>query len=300
MTRPVIITCAVTGGGDTVGKHPAIPVTPEQIASAAIEAGRAGAAIAHIHVRDPATGRPSMDPALFREVADRIGKSGSDIIVNLTTGEGGILTADGAAYGVDGLGTAIKPPAQRVAHVEAIRPEMCTLDMGSLNFSDRLMRNTPGDIEAMAGRLRAAGALPELEVFDTGHIAFTNHLLRTGVLEVPALFQLCLGIFWGAPATTATMLAMRDMLPAGSLWAAFGIGPHQFPMVAQAVLLGGHVRVGLEDNLYLERGVLAPSNAALVEKAAMLVEALGHRVASPAEARDILGSRNPGRKGALP
>lgn len=250
MTRPVIITCAVTGGGDTVGKHPAIPVTPGQIARAAIDAGSAGAAIAHIHVRDPATGRPSMDLALFHEVADRIAQSGSGIIVNLTTGEGGIVTADGATYGADGLGAAIKSPARRVAHVEAIRPEMCTLDMGSVNFGDRLMRNTPADIEIMAKLLRVTGVRPELEVFDTGHIAFTNHLLRAGALASPALFQLCLGIPWGAPATAGMMTAMRDMLPPGSRWAAFGIGAHQFPMAAQAILLGGHVRVGLEDNLF--------------------------------------------------
>lgn len=230
-----------------------------------------------------------MDPALFREVADRIGEAGSDIIVNLTTGEGGLVTADGTEYGVDGLGTAIKPAEQRVAHVEAIRPELCSLDMGSLNFGDRMMRNTPADIVAMARRIRAAGARPELEVFDTGQIAFTNHLLGQGELASPALFQLCLGIPWGAPASPGMMMHMRDMLPPGSLWAGFGIGAHEFPMLAQAVLLGGHVRVGLEDNLYLERGVLAPSNAALVDKAAQLVATLGEHVATPAQAREMLG-----------
>jgi len=291
MTRPVIITCAVTGGGDTVGKHPAIPVTPQQIAESAVGAAAAGAAIVHIHVRDPKTGKPSMDGLLYAEVAERIRASGSDVIVNLTTGAGGRFVPGAEDPRVGGAGTTLASPATRVAHIEALRPEVCSLDMGSMNFGANVFINTPDHLAEMARRIAAAGAKPELEVFEAGHIRLARHLIEQGVIAAPPLFQLCLGIPWGAPASPEAMTYMRSLLPEGAIWAGFGISSQQFPMVAQAVLLGGHVRVGLEDNLYLEKGVLAPSNAALVEKAATIVRLLGARPASPAEVRELLGTR---------
>jgi uncharacterized protein (DUF849 family) len=289
MARPVIITCALTGGAPLTGKHPAIPVTPAQIATAAIEAAQAGAAIAHIHVRDPATGNSSADLALYREVVDRIRDSGTDVIVNLTTGEGGILPLEGSpAERFTQPAPSLLPPSARVAHIEALRPEICSLDMGTMNFGDALFFNTPRDIAAIAAGIGRAGTIPELEVFDTGHIRLACQMLSRGEIPARCLFQLCLGVPWGAPASAEAMVTMRNMLPPGAIWAAFGIGAAQFPMVAQAVLLGGHVRVGLEDNVFLSRGVLAPTNAALVEKAVRIIEWLGESVASPAEARAII------------
>jgi uncharacterized protein (DUF849 family) len=294
MSRPVIVTCAVTGGAPLNGKHPAIPVTPAEIADAAIGAGRAGAAIAHIHVRDPATGTGCADLALYKEVVDRIADSGGGIIVNLTTGEGGMLPFEGSP--ADRFGSAaptLLPPAARAAHIEALRPEICSLDMGTMNFGDNLFFNTPRDIAGIAAGIARAGTIPELEVFDTGHLRLANAMLERGEIPRPAIFQLCLGVPWGAPATPEAMLGMRNMLPAGAVWAAFGLGAAQFPMVMQAVLLGGHVRVGLEDNYFLSRGVLAPDNAALVEKAVHMIELVGGHAATPAEARAIIHGSAP-------
>jgi uncharacterized protein (DUF849 family) len=287
--RPVIITCAVTGGGDTVGKNPAVPVTPEQIASAAVAASAAGAAVVHIHARDPRTGGPSLDPALFREIFQRIRAVDDQVIVNLTTGEGGMIRLGAGLPSAAELGAAVVRPIDRAAHVLELHPDMCSLDMGTLNFGDDLFVNTPRDIADIAELAAQARARVELEVFDTGHIELAKQLLERKVLAAPPLFQLCLGIRWGAPASIESMLHMRDMLPREAVWAAFGIGPAQFPMVAAAALLGGHVRVGLEDNLYLDRGTLAPSNAALVERAAAILRSLGYRPAGKPEARVILG-----------
>ena len=289
MNRKTIITCAVTGGADTVGKHPAIPVTPAQIATAAIEACKAGAAIAHIHVRDPETGKPSMENQLYGEVVRRIRESGSPIIINLTTGAGARFYPSDNDPATGDRMTTLTTPARRVEHVLELKPEICSLDMGSFNFGDWVFINTPKHLSQMARSIRAAGVKPELEVFESGQIRLAAKLIADGDIAGPALFQLCLGIPWGAPATPETMLYMRDLLPAGSTWAGFGISSLQFPMVAQAVLLGGHVRVGLEDNLYLERGVFAPSNAALVERAVAVIRAIGGEVATPNEARTILG-----------
>ena len=289
MARPVIITCAVTGGADTVGKHPAIPVTPAQIATAAIDACKAGAAIAHIHVRDPETGKPSMENRLYGEVVQRIRDSGSPIIINLTTGAGARFYPSDNDPATGDRMTTLTTPARRVEHVLEFKPEICSLDMGSFNFGDWVFINTPKHLAQMARAIRAAGVKPELEVFESGQIRLAAKLIADGDIAGPALFQLCLGIPWAAPATPETMLYMRDLLPAGSTWAGFGISSLQFPMVAQAVLLGGHVRVGLEDNLYLERGVFAPSNAALVERAVAVIRAIGGEVATPNEARTILG-----------
>ena len=290
MSQRVMISCAVTGGGDTVGKHPAIPVTPQQIAQSAIEAAEAGAAIVHIHVRDPATGKPSMEFAHYREVFERIRGSGSEVIINLTTGPGGRFIPSPADPRQPGEGTTLSPPGIRTAHVEELRPEVCSLDMGSMNFGPHVFMNTPAHLTAMARAIRKAGSRPELEVFDAGHIRLARHLIDQGEIASPPMFQICLGIPWGAPATPEAMLYMRGMLPPDAIWAAFGISAQQFPMVAQAVLLGGHVRVGLEDNLYIEKGVFAPTNAALVEKAAKIIRILGAEPATPAEARKILGT----------
>ncbi|HSE79681.1 MAG TPA: 3-keto-5-aminohexanoate cleavage protein [Alphaproteobacteria bacterium] len=288
MAQKVIISCALTGSGDTVDKNPAVPVTPEQIARSALDARAAGAAIVHIHVRDPGTGKASRDPALYREVVTRIRDAGSDVIINLTTGAGARFVPGDNDPRTPAAGTTLTTPNERVAHVEELRPEICSLDMGSMNFGQHVFVNTPKHLQVMARAAKSAGVKPELEVFEAGHIRLARHMIEQGDIAAPALFQICLGIPWGAPADPASMTYMRDQLPPGSQWAAFGISSQQFPMVAQAVLLGGHVRVGLEDNLYLERGVLAPSNAALVEKAVDIVTLLGASAASPGETRDIL------------
>ena len=291
MQRKVIISCAVTGSADTPGRNPAVPVTPQQIAQSALDAAKAGAAIVHIHVRDPKTTRPSMDVAHYREAVQRIRDSGSDVLINLTTGPGARF-----APGLDdpfapGPGTTLRSPAERVRHIKELRPEICSLDMGSMNMGAHVFVNSASYLEAMAVAIRDAGVMPELEVFEAGHLMLARRLIETGHIKTPSLFQICLGISWGQPATPEAVSYMRGLLPPQCTWFAFGISLHQFPIAAQTVLLGGHVRVGLEDNLYLEKGKLAPSNAALVEKAARIVETLGDYVASPADTREILGLR---------
>lgn len=288
MSRPVIVTCALTGGAEISGKNKAVPVTPQEIANSAIGAARAGAAIAHIHVREPDTGKPSMRLELYQEVVERIRQSGVDVLINLTTGAGARYFPGEDDPLVAKAGSTLSPWRKRVEHIVALTPDVCSLDVGTLNFGEWVFVNTPADLREMAGRIRETGVKPELEVFDLGHIRLARHLIEKDLIARPPLFQLCLGIPWGAPATPETMIAMRDQLPDGAIWASFGIGAAQFPMVAQAVLLGGHVRVGFEDNLYLARGVPAPSNAALVEKAVTIVEQLGERPATPAETREIL------------
>jgi uncharacterized protein (DUF849 family) len=289
MQRKVMISCAVTGSADTPSKNPAVPVTPEQIATSALDAAKAGAAIVHIHVRDPQTTRPSMDPAHYREVVERIRSSGSDVLINLTTGPGARFVPGTDDPLKPGPGTTLRPPQDRVRHVVELKPDICSLDMGSMNMGGTVFVNTPASLEAMAVAIRDASVMPELEVFEAGHLLLAKRLIETGHVKRPSLFQICLGISWGQPASPEAMTYMRSLLPAECTWFAFGISLYQFPMVAQAVLLGGHPRVGLEDNLYLEKGKLAPSNAALVEKAAKIVELLGDDVATPAEARQILG-----------
>jgi uncharacterized protein (DUF849 family) len=289
MSRKVMISCAVTGSADTPGKNPAVPVTPLEIAASAIDAAKAGAAIVHIHVRDPKTTLPSMDGALYAEVVDRIRSSGTDVVINLTTGPGGRFSPDPADPTKPGPGTTLRTPGERVQHVLDLQPEICSLDMGSMNMGANVFVNTPPILEAMAVAIRDAGVTPELEVFETGHLLLAKRMIETGHIKRPGMFQICLGIAWGQPATPEAMSYMRNLLPADCPWFAFGISLHQFPMAAQAVLLGGHVRVGLEDNLYLARGKLTPSNAALVDKAGRIVELLGASVATPAEARHILG-----------
>lgn len=287
MTREVILTCAVTGSHENHRKHPDFPVTPAQIAQSCLDARSAGAAVVHIHVRDPGTGLRSGDPALYTEVVGRIRASGSDVLINLTTGEGARFVAADDDPGVGAPGTTLKAPHERVRHVEALHPDICTLDMGTLNFGDQVFMNTAGHLRTMASLIRKAGVKPELECFEPGHIVLARELIDAGLIESPPMFQLCLGIRYGSPATPEMMALMRNMLPAGAAWAAFGISRHEFPMVAQAVNLGGHVRVGLEDNLYLDRGRPA-SNAELVEKAAGIVRELGAELAEPARAAEIL------------
>ncbi|HEX3347054.1 MAG TPA: 3-keto-5-aminohexanoate cleavage protein [Acetobacteraceae bacterium] len=282
--RKVIVSCAVTGGADSAHINPAIPRSPERIASEVLAARKAGAAIAHIHVRDPETGKPSRDLAYYREAVARIRDAGSDVLINLTTGPGG-----GFAPGTNHPLANFLDPIERLEHVLDLRPQICSLDVATMNFGPRAMVNVPGHLSQMAKAIRDAGVKPELEVFDLGHVQLAAKMIADGEVAAPALMQLCLGIAWGAPATAEGMIAMRSLVPPGVLWSSFGISRDEFPMVAQAVILGGHVRVGLEDNLYLSRGVLAPGNAALVERAVVIVEALGASVATPQEAAGILG-----------
>ncbi|HMF21784.1 MAG TPA: 3-keto-5-aminohexanoate cleavage protein [Pseudolabrys sp.] len=289
MSRKVMVSCAVTGSADTPARNPAVPVTPRDIAASAIDAAKAGAAIVHIHVRDPQTSRPSMDPALYREVVERIRASGSDVLINLTTGPGARFIPGSADPLKPGSGSTLALPAERVRHVVELRPDICSLDMGSMNMGNQVFVNTPVHLEAMAISIRDAGVTPELEVFEAGHLLLAKRLIETGHVKPPGLFQICLGISWGQPATPEALIYMRSLLPPHSVWFAFGISLHQFPIAAQTVLLGGHVRVGLEDNLYLEKGKLAPSNAALVEKAARVIDILGDHIATAPEARQIMG-----------
>lgn len=289
MQRKVMISCAVTGSADTPGRNPAVPVTPQQIAQSAIDAAKAGAAIVHVHVRDLQTTRPSMELALYREVVERIRDSETDVLINLTTGPGARFVPGKEDPEKPGPGTTLRLPAERVRHVLELKPDICSLDMGSLNMGPHVFVNTPSHLEAMAVAIRDAGVLPELEVFETGHLLLAKRMIETGHIKPPGMFQICLGIAWGQPASPEAMSYMRNLLPASSPWFAFGISLHQFPMAAQAVLLGGHPRVGLEDNLYLEKGKLAPNNAALVEKAGKIIELLGDNIATPSDARQMLG-----------
>ncbi len=289
MNREVIVSCAVTGAGDTVDKHPAIPVTPKQIADAAIEAARAGAAIAHMHVREP-DGQPSRKLEYYGEVVDRVRDADVDVVINLTAGMGGDFFPSEDNPAVGGPGTDMVGPMERLEHVEALLPEICSLDCGTLNFGAGCYVSTPEMLRIMAKKIQELGVKPELECFDTGHVRFATQLVKEGLVDDPPLYQICLGIPWGAPATTAAMKTMTEDLPENAVWAGFAISAMEMPMVAQAILLGGHVRVGLEDNLYLEKGVFA-SNGQLVERAVQIIELMGARAVTPAEAREKLGLR---------
>ncbi|MEV7218929.1 3-keto-5-aminohexanoate cleavage protein [Streptomyces sp. NPDC093681] len=292
MTENVIITCALTGAGDTVRKSPHVPVTPEQIARNAVEAAAAGAAVVHIHVRDPETGAPSRDPKLYREVVERVKETGTDVVINLTAGMGGDLVVDPDDPLTHLPGTDLVGGLDRLPHVEDLLPDICTLDCGSLNFGDgsNLYVSTPDMLRAGARRIQELGVRPELEIFDTGQLWFAKQLLAEGLLDDPTVFQLCMGIPWGAPADPGVLQSMVNMLPDGARWASFALGRMQMPWVAQSILLGGHVRVGLEDNLYLGKGNKA-TNAQLVERAVSITESIGARVATPDEARELLGLR---------
>lgn len=290
MADPTIITCAVTGNITTLQQSPYLPCTPEQIATACLEAIRAGAAVVHIHVRHP-DGRPSMEIGHYREVVDRLRAADEDVIINLTTGPGGRFIPSDDEPRVAAPGTSLLRPELRVEHIEKLRPEICSLDFNTMYSGDSVVINTPRNVGIMAERIRAAGVMPELEVFDSGDIQLARQFLSEGRLASPPLFQIVLGVRYGAIATPETMQYLTSLLPADARWAAFGIGRWEFPMLAQAWLLGGHVRVGLEDNIYLEKRVLAKNNTVLVDKAIRIVRELGGKVATVSEARDILGVR---------
>lgn len=292
MNYEVIVTCAVTGAGDTTEKHPGVPVTPEEVANAAIEAAKAGAAVAHIHVRDPETGKGSRDPELFKEVVDRVRSSGTDVVINLTAGMGGDWVPSEDNPAMPGPGSDMIGPLERLAHVQDLLPEICSLDCGTLNFGNgnEIYISTPPYLREMARLTKEWGVKPELEVFDLGHIRFAKAMVAEGLIAEPPMFQICLGIPWGADQDVDTMKVMKDQLPAGASWASFGISRMQMPMAAVAVAMGGNVRVGLEDNLYLDRGVLA-SNGQLVDRVIEIIERMGARAVTPQEARQKLGLR---------
>ena len=290
MNREVFITCAVTGSGSTQDRSPHVPRSPAQIAESAIAAAQAGAAVVHCHVRDPETGKPARDPALYREVTERIRDSKTDVVLNLTAGMGGDLTLGGAATPLPPVaGTDMISAAERVAHVVECQPEICTLDCGTMNFAeaDYIMVNSPGMLRDMAARMVESGVRIEIEAFDTGHLWFAKELVREGIIPEPVLVQLCMGVPWGAPDDLNTLMAMVNNVPSGWHWSAFSLGRNQMPYVAAAVLAGGNVRVGLEDNLMLDRGVLA-TNAQLVERAVTIIESMGARVVGPDEVRKRL------------
>ncbi|PWE33852.1 NADPH dependent quinone reductase [Maritimibacter sp. 55A14] len=292
MNREVFITAAVTGSGGTQDRSPHVPRSPEEIATSAIEAARAGAAVVHCHVRDPETGAPSRNLAHFREVTERIRAADVDVVLNLTAGMGGDVTfgPTDAPLPLSEAGTDMIGAAERLEHVRQCRPEICTLDCGTMNFAeaDYVMVNTPGMLQAMGRMMTELGVKPEIEAFDTGHLWYAKQLVADGALEAPALVQLCMGVPWGAPDDLNTFMAMVNNVPAGWTFSAFGLGRNQMPYVAASVLAGGHVRVGLEDNLFLEKGVLA-TNAQLVEKAVGIIEGLGASVIGPDAVRQRLG-----------
>ncbi|MFN4274600.1 MAG: 3-keto-5-aminohexanoate cleavage protein [Aliihoeflea sp.] len=289
--RDVFITCALTGAGDTTSRSPHVPITPRQIADAAIEAAKAGAAIAHIHVRDPETGAPSRRLELYEETVDLIRASGVDMVLNLTAGMGGDLTLGSpeAPLPPAEKGTDMAGATERLAHVAKLLPEICTLDCGTMNFGegDYIMVNSPAMLKAMAGQIRDLGVRPEIEIFDGGHLVLAKWLKDQGLIDDPVMVQLCMGVPWGSPDDIATFMALVNNLPQGWIFSAFSIGRNQLPYAALAVLAGGNIRVGLEDNLWLGKGQLA-TNAQLVERAVQTAEGMGCRIIGPDEVREKL------------
>lgn len=288
MRDEVILTCAITGNITTPGQTPHLPITPRQIADSALEAAEAGAAIVHLHVRDPRTGQPSMELDLYREVVERITAANRDVIVNLTTGPGGRFVPDENEPARAAAGTTLTTPARRTEHVTLLRPAIATLDLNTMNSGGQVVINTPGNVRKMAAAIRAAGTLPEIELFDSGDIALMQDLLKDGTLDRPVLCSFVCGVKYGFQPTPETILYARNLLPPDAEFTAIGIGRWSLPMVAMSVLAGGHARVGLEDAVQIERGVLAPSNAALVTKARGIIESLGVSLASTASARAML------------
>ena len=287
MNTEIFITCAVTGAGDTTSKSDLVPVTPKEIAESAIEAAKAGAAVAHCHVRDPETGAPARDVHLYREVVDRIRSSDTDVVINLTAGMGGDLIIGSAEAPLplnessDMVGASV-----RTEHVRELLPEICTLDCGTMNFShgDYIMANTPSMLRAMAKQMQDAGVRPEIEVFDTGHLVLAKQLVSEGLIDDPVMVQLCMGIPYGAPDDVNSLMAMVNNMPDGWVYSAFSIGRGQLPYAALATIVGGNVRVGLEDNIYLSRGQLA-TNAQLVERAVTINEAMNVKIMTPEDVR---------------
>jgi uncharacterized protein (DUF849 family) len=287
--RKTIITCAVTGNLTKPEQHPGLPITPQQIATSALQAAQAGAAVVHIHVRDPQTGRPSMELDLYRQVIERIRAVDSELIINLTTGPGGRFIPSDDDPKVAAPGTTLLPPERRVEHIAALRPDICTLDLNTMNSGGDVVINTPKNVRRMAAVIREAGVKPEFEIFDSGDLHLARDLIKDGVLDGPGLWTIVMGVKYGFAATPETLLYARNFLPHGAQWSAFGIGRAEFPIVAQAWLAGGHVRVGLEDNIYLSKGVLAETNAVLVARAWDIVLSLGGEIATAREAREQLG-----------
>ena len=285
----LIITVSVTGSfGDR--STPGLPITPKEIAESALEAYRAGAAVAHIHVRDVVTGKPSMEFKHYEEVVQRIRES-SDMIINLSTGAGArFIPNDQDPIGF-APGSNLWSPQKRIEHVVRLKPEICSLDVGSMNFGTFVFVNSLSHVEWMAEQIREAGVKPEMEVFDLGHIEIANHLLKTGRVKRPPLFQLCMGVPWGIPATPNNMIIMRQALTPDAIWAGFGIRGTAFPMLTQSILLGGNIRIGMEDTLYLEKGKQASSNKVLVEKAVAIMKILNKEPATPEEAKDLIQLR---------
>lgn len=292
MNQNVFITCAITGSGDTTSKSDKVPITPVEIADAAIAAAKAGAAVVHCHVRNPETGAPSRDPALFREVTDRIRSADIDMVLNLTAGMGGDLVLGGVETPLppDADGTDMAGATERLAHIADCLPEICTLDCGTMNFGhgDYIMTNSPAMLREMAAQMRALGVKPEIEAFDTGHLWFAKKLVEDGLIEGPALVQLCMGIAWGAPDDLNTLMAMVNNLPKDWVFSAFSIGRNAAAYPAAAILAGGNIRVGLEDSIYLARGVFA-TNAQLVERAATVATNMGTSLIGPEAVRQQLG-----------
>jgi uncharacterized protein (DUF849 family) len=288
MQSRVVITCAVTGNQTTPEMTPHLPITPAQIAEACLGAAAAGAAIVHIHVRDPETGRPSMEIDYYRDVVDRIRAGNKEVILNLTTGPGGRFVPDADDPKVAGPGTTLMRPEDRVAHIALLKPDICTLDLNTMNSGGQVVINTPANVRRMAAVIRQAGVKPEIELFDSGDIALCRDLIADGTLQGPILSSIVMGVKYGFQPSPETVLYARSQLPPGTVWTAFGTGRSAFPMVAQSYLAGGHVRVGLEDGIYLSKGVLAETNAAMVAKARGIVESLGGQIATAREAREML------------
>ena len=291
LNKEVFITCAVTGSGGTQNRSPHVPRSPQQIADSALEAARAGAAVVHCHVRDPETGAPSRDPDLYLQLTELIRASDTDVVLNLTTGMGGDLILGSVEQPLPpGPGTDMAGASERMEPIARCLPEICTLDCGTMNFAeaDYVMTNTPGMLREMGRQIAELGVQAEIEAFDTGHLWFARQLVEEGILPEPVLVQLCMGVPWGAPDDLNTLLAMVNNIPDGWFWSAFSLGAHQMPYVAAAVLAGGNVRVGLEDNLYLGKGQLA-TNAQLVERAVSIIEGVGATVVGPQDVRERLG-----------
>jgi uncharacterized protein (DUF849 family) len=289
MADKTFITCAVTGNITRPDQTPHLPITTDHIANECLAAAGEGAAAVHIHVRDPATGKPSMDVALYKEVMDKIRARDGKLIINFTTGPGGRFVPNADDPKLYAPGTTLKPPLERVKHVVELRPDVCSLDLNTMNSGPDVVINTPANVRKMAKAMNDAGVIPELEVFDSGDIHLGRDLLADGTLKGPGLFTIVMGVKYGFASLPETLFYARSLLPPGAIWSAFGIGRAEFPMLAQTWLLGGHVRVGLEDNIYLSKGVLAKGNAELVAKARRILEDLGASLASPDEARAIIG-----------
>jgi uncharacterized protein (DUF849 family) len=289
MADKTFITCAITGNITRPDQTPHLPITPEQIANECLAAAGEGAAVVHIHVRDPATGRPSMEVDHYRDVVERIRSRDPKLIINLTTGPGGRFVPNADDPKQYAPGTTLRPPLERVRHVVELKPDICSLDLNTMNSGPDVVINTPTNVRKMAKAMNDAGVMPELEVFDSGDMNLARDMLADGSLKGPGLFTIVMGVKYGFASLPETLFYARSLLPPGAVWSAFGIGRAEFPMLAQTWLLGGHVRVGLEDNIYLSKGVLARSNAELVAKARRILDDLGATIATPDEARAIIG-----------